>query len=136
MIFVSVSVFDAAQQAQFLKFQNEPSDSGIGRIAEILFQLLGGKFTGTVSGKYEVPKGSFLLRNFALGKCIIESLAELSGTLLGRILYVFFTVSKSIRFEVVQMCCAAQTSRAGQLVARIAYINVKKRLRKMRWEIV
>ena len=57
LILIPVSIFDGAQQLQFLKFQNKPSDSGISRIAKILFQLLGGKFTGTVSRENKVPQG-------------------------------------------------------------------------------
>ena len=72
LILVSVSVFDGAQQPQFLKLQDKPPNGGIGRIAKILFQLLGGKFSNAVSGENEVPKGRLLLGDPALGKGIIE----------------------------------------------------------------
>lgn len=56
LILIPVSVFDGAQQTQFLKFQNKPPDGGVGRVGKILFQLLCGEQISTVSRENEEPK--------------------------------------------------------------------------------
>ena len=45
----------------------------------------------------------------------------------GAFFYFVFTVSKSIRFEAVRMCCAAQTRGSDRIVARTSCVNMKKR---------
>ena len=47
-VFHTVAVLLAFQYAQFLKLQNEATDSGIGRIAEVLLQLFSGKLPITI----------------------------------------------------------------------------------------
>ena len=55
LILVPISVFDGAQQSQVLKFENKPSNCGVGRIAKILLQLLGGELGGAIGRENEVP---------------------------------------------------------------------------------
>lgn len=54
-----------------------------------------------------------------------KSIAGLSGTLLGRLLYALFTVSKSILSETVQMSRTAQTRASGQIVARTTCVQYR-----------
>ena len=62
-----------------LKLQHKAADGGVGGVAEVLFQLLGGELSFPIRGQDEAPQRFLFLRDLPLSQSGLKRLGCPSG---------------------------------------------------------
>ena len=68
LILDAIAVFCRPQQPKLLKLEYKSTNRCIGRIAKVLFQLLGGELAFPILSEDKLPQGLFLFRDIAPAK--------------------------------------------------------------------
>ena len=68
----AAAVLLGGQQAELLKLLHKAPDGGIGSVAEILFQTLGGEFLVTIGRQHKLPEVPLLLGDLTPAQRLIE----------------------------------------------------------------